>query len=36
MTGSVVHVDGGASVGTRFGGAVVDDDPRYEWVKRQA
>jgi len=25
-------VDGGTSVGTRFNGIVVDDDPRYDWV----
>jgi NAD(P)-dependent dehydrogenase (short-subunit alcohol dehydrogenase family) len=32
MSGSVVHVDGGASVGARASGAFVDDDPRYDWV----
>jgi NAD(P)-dependent dehydrogenase (short-subunit alcohol dehydrogenase family) len=32
MTGTVVHVDGGTSVGSRFSGTVVDDDPRYDWV----
>lgn len=32
ITGTVIHVDGGTSVGTRFGGTVVDDDPRYDWV----
>jgi hypothetical protein len=25
-------VDGGASIGSRFSGPVVDDDPRYDWV----
>lgn len=33
VTGSVIHVDGGASVGARFDGTVVDDDPRYGWVR---
>ena len=32
ITGTVIHVDGGASVGSRFSGTVVDDDPRYDWV----
>ena len=32
MSGTVVHVDGGASVGVRFDGSVIDDDPRYDWV----
>ncbi len=32
MTGTVVHVDGGTGVGTRYSGSVVDDDPRYDWV----
>lgn len=32
VTGTVVHVDGGAGVGGRAGGRVVDDDPRYDWV----
>jgi NAD(P)-dependent dehydrogenase (short-subunit alcohol dehydrogenase family) len=32
ISGSVISVDGAASVGTRFGGPVVDDDPRYDWV----
>lgn len=32
ITGTVIHVDGGTSVGTRFSGTVVDDDPRYDWV----
>ncbi len=32
VTGTVVHVDGGTSVGSRYAGSVVDDDPRYDWV----
>lgn len=33
MAGTVVEVDGGAGIGTRFsGGPIVDDDPRYDWV----
>lgn len=33
MTGTVVEVDGGAGIGSRFTGeSVVDDDPRYDWV----
>jgi NAD(P)-dependent dehydrogenase (short-subunit alcohol dehydrogenase family) len=32
ITGTVIHVDGGTSVGGRFTGPVVDDDPRYDWV----
>lgn len=32
ICGSVISVDGAASVGTRFDGPVVDDDPRYDWV----
>ncbi len=33
MTGTVVEVDGGAGIGTRFaGGPVISDDPRYDWV----
>jgi NAD(P)-dependent dehydrogenase (short-subunit alcohol dehydrogenase family) len=32
ITGAVVHIDGGASVGVRFDGTVIDDDPRYDWV----
>jgi glucose 1-dehydrogenase len=32
VTGTVIHVDGGTSVGSRFAGTVVDDDPRYDWV----
>ena len=33
VTGAIFEVDGGATVGTRFGGgSVVDDDVRYDWV----
>jgi NAD(P)-dependent dehydrogenase (short-subunit alcohol dehydrogenase family) len=32
ITGAVIPVDGGAGIGTRFDGSVVDDDPRYDWV----
>ena len=32
MTGTVVHVDGGAGVGVCAGAAIVDDDVRYDWV----
>jgi glucose 1-dehydrogenase len=32
VTGTIIHVDGGTSVGARFAGTVVDDDPRYDWV----
>lgn len=32
ITGTVIHVDGGSSIGSRFAGTVVDDDPRYDWV----
>ncbi len=32
VSGTTIHVDGGTSVGTRFVGSVVDDDPRYDWV----
>jgi NAD(P)-dependent dehydrogenase (short-subunit alcohol dehydrogenase family) len=32
INGAVISVDGGASVGTRFSGPVIDDDPRYDWV----
>jgi NAD(P)-dependent dehydrogenase (short-subunit alcohol dehydrogenase family) len=32
MSGTVVHVDGGASIGARFNAPVVDDDNRYDWV----
>lgn len=32
MTGAIISVDGGASVGARPQGPVIDDDPRYDWV----
>jgi NAD(P)-dependent dehydrogenase (short-subunit alcohol dehydrogenase family) len=32
ITGAVINVDGGAGVGSRPGGPVIDDDPRYDWV----
>jgi NAD(P)-dependent dehydrogenase (short-subunit alcohol dehydrogenase family) len=32
MTGTVVSVDGGAGIGSRPTGPVIDDDPRYDWV----
>jgi len=32
ITGAVISVDGGASVGVRFSGPIIDDDPRYNWV----
>jgi NAD(P)-dependent dehydrogenase (short-subunit alcohol dehydrogenase family) len=32
ITGTVIDVDGGASVGTRASNSVIDDDPRYDWV----
>ena len=32
VTGAVVSVDGGSGIGTRPGGPVIDDDPRYDWV----
>jgi NAD(P)-dependent dehydrogenase (short-subunit alcohol dehydrogenase family) len=32
LNGTIIHVDGGASVGARFDGSVVDDDPRYDWI----
>lgn len=32
MTGAVISVDGGSSVGVRPAGPVVDDDIRYDWV----
>jgi len=31
-TGSVYEVDGGAGIGTRPSGPIIDDDPRYDWV----
>jgi NAD(P)-dependent dehydrogenase (short-subunit alcohol dehydrogenase family) len=32
VTGSICHVDGGAGVGVRAGGPIIDDDVRYDWV----
>jgi NAD(P)-dependent dehydrogenase (short-subunit alcohol dehydrogenase family) len=32
ITGSVIDVDGGSSIGARPSSSVVDDDPRYDWV----
>ena len=32
VTGAVWDVDGGAGIGSRAGGPVIDDDPRYDWV----
>ena len=32
VTGAVWNVDGGAGIGTRPTGPVIDDDPRYDWV----
>jgi NAD(P)-dependent dehydrogenase (short-subunit alcohol dehydrogenase family) len=32
VTGSVYEVDGGAGIGSRPSGPVIDDDPRYDWV----
>lgn len=32
VTGSVYEVDGGAGIGSRPGGPIIDDDPRYDWV----
>jgi NAD(P)-dependent dehydrogenase (short-subunit alcohol dehydrogenase family) len=33
INGAVINVDGGASVGTRHTGPVIDDDPRYVWLR---
>jgi NAD(P)-dependent dehydrogenase (short-subunit alcohol dehydrogenase family) len=35
LNGTIIHVDGGASIGARFDGEVVDDDPRYDWITRR-
>jgi NAD(P)-dependent dehydrogenase (short-subunit alcohol dehydrogenase family) len=35
LNGAIIHVDGGASVGVRYEGNVIDDDPRYDWVTRR-
>jgi NAD(P)-dependent dehydrogenase (short-subunit alcohol dehydrogenase family) len=32
VTGAVWNVDGGAGIGSRPSGPVIDDDPRYVWV----
>lgn len=32
ITGAVIDVDGGASIGARASSAVIDDDPRYDWI----
>jgi NAD(P)-dependent dehydrogenase (short-subunit alcohol dehydrogenase family) len=32
VNGTVIMVDGAASVGQRFNGTVTDDDPRYQWI----
>jgi NAD(P)-dependent dehydrogenase (short-subunit alcohol dehydrogenase family) len=37
VTGAVIEVDGGATIGSRFVGmSVADDDPRYDWVTGRA
>lgn len=36
VTGAVWEVDGGAGIGTRFKGPVIDDDIRYDWVTGRA
>jgi len=36
VTGAVWSVDGGAGIGSRPSGQIVDDDPRYFWVTGQA
>jgi NAD(P)-dependent dehydrogenase (short-subunit alcohol dehydrogenase family) len=32
ISGAVISIDGASSSGTRFGGVVVDEDTRYDWV----
>ena len=32
VSGAVWSVDGGAGLGGRFSGPIIDDDPRYDWV----
>jgi NAD(P)-dependent dehydrogenase (short-subunit alcohol dehydrogenase family) len=32
ITGAVYQIDGGAGIGSRAGGPIIDDDPRYDWV----
>jgi hypothetical protein len=34
LNGSIIRVDGAASIGVRQEGNVVDDDPRYDWITR--
>jgi NAD(P)-dependent dehydrogenase (short-subunit alcohol dehydrogenase family) len=36
VTGAVWSVDGGAGIGSRSSGPVIDDDPRYDWVTGRA
>jgi NAD(P)-dependent dehydrogenase (short-subunit alcohol dehydrogenase family) len=36
VTGAVWSVDGGAGIGSRPSGQIVDDDPRYFWVTGRA
>jgi len=35
VTGAVWSVDGGAGIGVRPSGEIIDDDPRYFWVTEQ-
>ncbi len=35
VTGALYKVDGGAGIGTRPTGPIIDDDPRYDWVTRR-
>lgn len=35
VSGAIWEVDGAASIGTRAGGQIIDDDPRYFWVTGQ-
>ena len=32
VTGAIWNVDGGAGIGSRPSGPIIDDDPRYDWV----
>ena len=32
VTGALHHVDGGAGIGSRWDGVVIDEDVRYDWV----
>jgi len=36
VTGAVWSIDGGANIGTRPSGPIIDDDPRYDWVTGRA